>query len=196
MDRYIKHKVLDLWEIMVKGPIAVEKSEDEYAEDDYKQTSNNFKAINISYCALTVDIYEFISHCDSAMEIWETLYNLRGTNQNVVLREFVAQDEIIVDGNVTQVEDHQPQEEQEHQNDDLIQRLIHTDVKPTQNEEFLENNEKNNDSSILESGKEVPSIIEFSNNSISPSCQIFYDLNTTPNFQLSKILDCGAKSIK
>ena len=90
MERYIKHKGLDLWEIMVKGPIVIEKSEDEYAEDDYKQISKNFKAINILYCALTVDIYEFISHCDSAKEIWETLYNLHGTNQNVVFSEFVA----------------------------------------------------------------------------------------------------------
>ena len=69
MERYIKHKGLDLWEVMVKGPIVIEKSEDEYAEDDYKQISKNFKAINILYCALVVDIYEFISHCDSAWKI-------------------------------------------------------------------------------------------------------------------------------
>ena len=74
MERYIKYKGYDLWEIMVKGPIAIEKSEDEYAEDDYKHISKNFKAINILYCALTVDIYEFISQFDSAKEIWVTLY--------------------------------------------------------------------------------------------------------------------------
>ena len=38
-------------------------------------------------------------------------YNLYGTNQNMVLSEFVVQDEIIMDGNVKQVEDHQPHEE-------------------------------------------------------------------------------------
>ena len=63
IEHYINHKGLDLWEIMIKGPIVIEKSEDEYAEDDYKQISKNFKTINILYCALTVDIYEFISHC-------------------------------------------------------------------------------------------------------------------------------------
>jgi len=74
---------------------------------------------------------------------------------------------------------------------------MHNDVKHTQIEEFLEIGEKNNDSSISQSGKdEVTSIIEFSNNTISPSCHIFYYLNTTPNFQLSKILDCGVKSRK
>ena len=83
MELYIKHKSLDLWEIIVKGPIVIEKSEDECIEDDYKRISKNFKAINILFCALTVDIYEFVSHCDSAKEMWQTLYNLYGTNQNV-----------------------------------------------------------------------------------------------------------------
>ena len=53
MERYIKRKGLDLWEIIVKGPIVIEKSKDEYAEDDYKRISKNFKAINILFCALT-----------------------------------------------------------------------------------------------------------------------------------------------
>ena len=174
MELYIKYESLDLWEIIVKGPIVIEKSEDEYTEDDYKRISKNFKAINILFCALTVDIYEFVSHCDSAKEIWETLYNLYGTNQNVVLSEFVVQDEIIMEGNVKQVEDHQLHEKQEHENDDPIPRLIHNDVKHAQIEEFLEIGEKNNDSTIFQNGKdEVTSIIEFSNNSISPSCDIF-----------------------
>ena len=75
MERYIKHKDLDLWDIVAKGPLVIEKSEDEYAENDYRRISKNFKAINILFCTLTVDIYEFVSHYDSAEEIWETLYN-------------------------------------------------------------------------------------------------------------------------
>jgi len=55
---------------MVKGPIVIEKSKNEYAEDDYKWISKNFKAINILYCAITIDVYEFISHYDSAKEIF------------------------------------------------------------------------------------------------------------------------------
>ena len=128
---------------MVKGPMVIEKSEDEYAEDDCKRISKNFKAINILFFTLTVDIYEFISHCDSAKEIWKTLYNLYGTNQNMALSEFVVQDEIIVEENVKQVEDHQLHEEQEHENDDPIPRPIHNDVKHAQIEEFLEIGEKN-----------------------------------------------------
>ena len=37
----------------------------------------------------------------------------------MVLSEFVVQDEIIMEGNVKQVEDHQLHKEQEHENDDL-----------------------------------------------------------------------------
>jgi len=94
MELYIKHKDLNLWEIMVKGPIVIEKSEDKYIEDDYEQISKSFKA-NILHSALTLDIYESFSYCDSVNEIWETLYYLYDTNQNEVLRTFVAHDEMI-----------------------------------------------------------------------------------------------------
>ena len=90
MQLYIKHKDLELWEIMANSPIIIDKFEDEYTEDDYKKISKNFKVINILYCALSIDIYESISHCDGAKEIWETLYYIYGTHQNVVLNEFVA----------------------------------------------------------------------------------------------------------
>ena len=59
MEHYIKHNDLDLWEITNKDLIVIEKSEYEYAEVDFKQIFKFFKAINILYCALTVDIYEF-----------------------------------------------------------------------------------------------------------------------------------------
>ena len=36
MQVYIKHKDLELWEIMINGPITIDKFEDEYTEDDYK----------------------------------------------------------------------------------------------------------------------------------------------------------------
>jgi len=64
--------------------------------------------------------------------------------------------------------------------------LIHNDVKHARIEQLLENGEKNRDScysSILQSGKhEVKSMLEFSNNSLSPSCHIFDALNTKPIF--------------
>jgi len=200
IELYIKHKSLDLWKIIVKGPIVIEKSEDEYTEDDYKRISKNFKAINILYCALTIDIYELISHCDSAKKILETLYYLYGTNKNAVLSEFVAHDEMVMDEIVKQLEDDQQHEELESERGDKMQDFIYNDVKHAQIEELLENGEKNKYScysSILESGKyEVKSMLEFSNNILSLECHIFDDLNTTPNFPLSKILICGIKSRK
>jgi len=69
MKLYIKHKGLDLWEIMVKNPIVIEKSKDEYTQVDYKWISKNFKVLHILYCDLTINIYEFILYCDSAKKI-------------------------------------------------------------------------------------------------------------------------------
>jgi len=39
-------------------------------------------------------------------------------------------------------------------------------------------------------------MLGISNNSLPSSCHIFHDLSTTPNSQLSKILDCDVKSTK
>ena len=39
-------------------------------------------------------------------------------------------------------------------------------------------------------------MLEFSNNSLSANHHMFYDSYTTPNFQLSKTLNCGVKSRK
>ena len=69
---YIKHKDPELWEIMINGPITIDKFEDEYTEDDYKKISKNFKVTNILYCALTVDIYNSISHCDNAKDLGDS----------------------------------------------------------------------------------------------------------------------------
>ena len=69
MQLYIKHEDLELWENMINGPFVIDKVEDEYTEDDYNKISKNFKVINYLYCALTIDIYESISHCDSAKKI-------------------------------------------------------------------------------------------------------------------------------
>jgi len=37
MQLYIKHKDLELWEIMLNGPIVIDKFKDAYTEDDYKK---------------------------------------------------------------------------------------------------------------------------------------------------------------
>jgi len=37
MQLYIKHKDLELCEIMINGPIVIDNFEDAYIEDDYKK---------------------------------------------------------------------------------------------------------------------------------------------------------------
>jgi len=187
MQLYIKHKDLGLWEIMTNGPIVIDKFEDAYTKDDYEKISKNFKVINILYCALTIDIYDYISHCDSTKEIWETLNCIYGTDQNVVLSKFISQDKIIMPDNVKQVEDSQHHEEQQYKIDNPFQDLLHDVVEFTRTMELFENGEKDKDSrysSLLKNDEyEVRSMVEFSHSNSSPTCHIFEDLITTKKFQ-------------
>ena len=84
----------------------------------------------------------------------------------MALIKFVAHDEMTMDGNVRQVEDHQLYKEQEYESGDKIEGLVHNDVKYAWIEELLKNYEKNEDSyysSIPQSGNcEVKSMLEFS----------------------------------
>jgi len=65
---------------MINGPIVIDKFEDACTEDDYRKISKNFKVTNNLYCAITVNIYDYISNCDSGKEIWETLNHIYGIN--------------------------------------------------------------------------------------------------------------------
>jgi hypothetical protein len=200
MQAYIKHKDLELWEIVINGPITIDKSEDEYTEDDYKKISKNFRVINILYCALTIDIYDSVSHCDSAKKIWETLNCMYGTNYNVMLSEFVAPEEIVMDENDKQVKNCRHHEEKEYGKDDSFQDLLHDAIEYNRMMELFENGEKDKNSchsSILKNGEyEVRSVVEFLDNNLPPTCHIFEDLSTTTNFQLSNFFSCGIKSRK
>ena len=152
MQFYIKQKDLELWEIMFNNPIIIGKFKDEYIEDDYKKISKNFKVINILYYVLTIDIYDSISHSDSAKKIWKTLNCIHGTSHNVLLNEFVAHDEIITDENVKQMKNCQHHEEQECENDDPIKDVLHNAMDHTRITKLFENGKKDKDfchSSIL-----------------------------------------------
>ena len=151
---------------MINGSIVIDEFEDAYTEDDYKKISKNFKVINILYCALTIDIYDSISHCDSAKEIWETLYYIYGTNQSMLLSEFVVQDEVIMDENVKQVEDHKHHEEQEYEYDNPIKDVLYNAIEHTEIMELFENCKRDKDSchsSTIKNGEYgVRYMVEFS----------------------------------
>jgi len=123
-----------------------------------------------------------------------------GTNHNVALSEFVAQEEIVMDENDKQVEDCRHHEEKEYKKDDPVEDLLHDATKHIQIMEQVENSEKDKyscHSSILKNGEyEVRSMVEFSQNNLPSNCHIFDDLITRTNFQLLKIIGCDIKSRK
>ena len=142
-----------------------------YTKDDYKKISKNFKVINILYCTLSID-------------------------QNVVLSEFVTQDEIVMDKNVKQVQDFQYHEEQKYKNDDSFQDLLYDAIECTRIMELFggEKDKDSRHSSILKHGEyEARSTVDFSDNNLPATYYIFDDLNTTINFQLSEILGYDMK---
>ena len=59
MEPYVKNKDFNLQEIIKNGPIVIEKSKDQFTNDDYKMMSKNSKAINMLYCGLFIDICEY-----------------------------------------------------------------------------------------------------------------------------------------
>ena len=95
MEFYVEHKDLDLQEIIRKGPIIIEKSKDQFTNDDYKMMAKNSKAINMLYCGLSIEICESIFYCKSAKEIWDTLCQLYSINKKILDLDLVKQEETI-----------------------------------------------------------------------------------------------------
>jgi len=60
MELYVKHKDLDLWEIIKKGLVFIEKPKDQFTNNDYRMMSKNSKAIYVLYCGLSIDICEYV----------------------------------------------------------------------------------------------------------------------------------------
>jgi len=80
---FIKSIDYKLWLVIKNGPKIptkvvdneeVEKSEDEYDEEDMKNLALEAKAKNILYCALSPDFFEICSETSkSAKQIWDEL---------------------------------------------------------------------------------------------------------------------------
>ena len=51
MVLYVKHKGLNLWDIIESGPVIIGKSKDRFTNVDYKLMSNISKAMHILYCS-------------------------------------------------------------------------------------------------------------------------------------------------
>ena len=82
----------ELWEIIEKGPYIpmkketegtlVAKNKSEWDESDKKRITLNAKAINILFCALSMEEFNRIRTCKTAKDIWCTLEVVHeGTSQ-------------------------------------------------------------------------------------------------------------------
>ncbi|KAL2340246.1 hypothetical protein Fmac_008186 [Flemingia macrophylla] len=82
MRIFIQSVDFKLWFVIKNGPKiptklvnneAVEKSEDEYDEEDMKNLELEAKARNILYCAMNQDCLENFSNANTAKQIWDKL---------------------------------------------------------------------------------------------------------------------------
>ena len=82
MENFIKSVDINCWRNVITGPRIpmkivenekIRKSEEEYTDADWNDTSINAKAINILHCALDATEYNKVSECKSATEVWEKL---------------------------------------------------------------------------------------------------------------------------
>ncbi|KAL5576060.1 hypothetical protein UlMin_017759 [Ulmus minor] len=88
---FLQSMEYELWEVIEKGPYIpmnkvegslVEKSKSEWNDIDKKQISINAKAMNILFCALSMEEFNRIRSCKTAKDIWNTLeVTHEGTNQ-------------------------------------------------------------------------------------------------------------------
>ncbi|KAL5569375.1 hypothetical protein UlMin_025950 [Ulmus minor] len=79
---FLQSMEYELWEVIEKGPYIpmnkvegslVEKSKSEWNDTDKKQISINAKAMNILFCALSMEEFNRIRSCKTAKNIWNTL---------------------------------------------------------------------------------------------------------------------------
>ncbi|KAL5562884.1 hypothetical protein UlMin_032631 [Ulmus minor] len=79
---FLQSMEYELWEVIEKGPYipmnkvegsSVEKSKSEWNDTDKKQISINAKAMNILFCALSMEEFNRIRSCKTAKDIWNTL---------------------------------------------------------------------------------------------------------------------------
>ena len=80
MKIFIQASDYNLWSIIVNGPhipthsinkLVTLKPENEWDDNDRRMTQLNAKAINVLYCALSVNEFNRVSFCSSAKEIWD-----------------------------------------------------------------------------------------------------------------------------
>ena len=82
MRIFIRSLDIDVWRVVEHGNFIPQKREDgklipkEYEElnhEDKRQLSMNDKALSILICGITRDVFNSVSHCETAKEMWKLL---------------------------------------------------------------------------------------------------------------------------
>ncbi|XP_057742282.1 uncharacterized protein LOC130960821 [Arachis stenosperma] len=97
MKFFVQSVDYNLWKIIMNGPqiptktgvdgVVTLKTEGEWNEDDTKKVELNAKAVNMLYCAISLEEYRKILRCKTAKEIWDKLQIIHeGTTQVMEMR--------------------------------------------------------------------------------------------------------------
>ena len=85
MSTFIKAYDYEVWDVIMDGSFVPSKSSNarrkkkvakersEWSKEDKMKVQVNFKAMNVLHCALSQSMFEQISTCSNAKEIWEKL---------------------------------------------------------------------------------------------------------------------------
>ena len=73
----------------------VEKTKDQYTQEDFGKHSKNYKAMHILYYGLNADEYNRICACETAKQIWDKLVvtyegmrQVRETKINMIVHQY------------------------------------------------------------------------------------------------------------
>ncbi|GAV58297.1 hypothetical protein CFOL_v3_01831 [Cephalotus follicularis] len=91
MTSFIQSIDYDIWDIVVSGPELlkenVSNSRIRYDGNERDLLKLNAKVKHINFCSLSSNVFESISLCNSAKEIWEKLKDCYGTNSCLMALE-------------------------------------------------------------------------------------------------------------
>ncbi|GMI63555.1 hypothetical protein HRI_000024800 [Hibiscus trionum] len=82
MKFFLKARDYKLWDVVEDGPFVPQGSKAEWSADDRKKMELNCRALHMLFCAFGPTIYEKMSSCENAKEVWDKLeVTYEGTNE-------------------------------------------------------------------------------------------------------------------
>ncbi|KAE8695798.1 putative xyloglucan glycosyltransferase 12 [Hibiscus syriacus] len=81
MILFIQANDLDAWEMIESGYSFSKKKEKNWSDQERKKAQQNAKAMHMVFCAFGHEIYEGVSSCSSAKELWNKLEEIHGNKK-------------------------------------------------------------------------------------------------------------------